>query len=518
MTDNVQILWADDEIDLLKPHVLFLEEKGYSVDTVNNGTDAVEQAKDKNYDIIFLDENMPGLSGLETLNAIKSTDNRTPVIMITKSEEEAIMEEAIGSKISDYLIKPVNPRQILLSIKKNLETKRLVSEKTTSDYQMQFREIGMKLGGRLDHEEWAEMYKQLVYWDLELQRSNDPGMAEIQTMQRNDANQQFSRFVSDNYVEWLHGNGDIPLMSHRLFKERVAPRIDEDGSPLFMLLIDNLRYDQWQVLKPLILEDMNVETEEMYFSILPTATQYSRNAIFAGLLPSEIEKRHPDLWLNDEDEGGKNMHEAEFLAGQLQRLGKDVRHSYNKITNLNSGKKLADNFANLLNNQLNVIVYNFVDMLSHARTEMEVIRELADDSAAYRSLTLSWFEHSPLRDIIRKIAESGGRILLTTDHGTIQVKEPVKVIGDRNTNTNLRYKQGKNLNYDAGEVFEVKDPSDAYLPKQHVSTRFIFAQEDQFFVYPNNYNHFVNYFRDTFQHGGISMEEMLIPVVYLKSK
>lgn len=518
MSDKIQILWADDEIDLLKPHVLFLEEKGFDVDTVNNGTDAVEQAKEKDYDIIFLDENMPGLSGLETLSEIKSTDNHTPVVMITKSEEETIMEEAIGSKISDYLIKPVNPRQILLSIKKILDSKRLVSEKTTSNYQMQFREIGMKLGGRLDHEEWGDMYKQLVYWDLELQKSSDPGMAEIQTMQRNDANTQFCKFVDDNYCDWLAGLGDVPLMSHNLFKERVAPRIEEESGPLFMLLVDNLRYDQWQVLKPLILEDMKLETEEMYYGILPTATQYSRNAIFAGLLPSEIEKRHPDLWLNDEDEGGKNMHEKEFLESQLQRLGKNIKFSYNKITNLNAGKKLSDNFSNLLNNELNVIVYNFVDMLSHARTEMEVIRELADDSAAYRSLTLSWFEHSPLRDIIKKIAECGGRILLTTDHGTIQVKEPVKVVGDRNTNSNLRYKQGKNLNYNAKDVFEVHDPSNAYLPKQHVSTRFIFAKEDQFFVYPNNYNHYVNYFRDTFQHGGVSMEEMLIPVVYLKSK
>lgn len=513
----MQILWADDEIDLLKPHVLFLEEKGYKVDTVNNGTDAVEQVRDNHYDIVFLDENMPGLTGLETLSQIKASKPSLPVIMITKSEEETIMEEAIGSKISDYLIKPVNPRQILLSIKKNLDTKRLVSEKTTSNYQMQFREIGMKLGGNMDYQEWSDMYKQLVYWEMELQRSNDPGMTEIQTMQRNEANQLFSKFVDRNYVDWLDGNGDVPLMSHLLFKERVAPGIGGDG-PLFMLLIDNLRYDQWVALKPLITEDLRVEQEEIYYSILPTATQYSRNAIFAGLMPSEIEKRHPDLWLNDEDEGGKNMHEAEFLASQLHRLGKDVKHSYHKITNLNAGKKLADNFANLLNNELNVIVYNFVDMLSHARTEMEVIRELADDSAAYRSLTLSWFEHSPLRDIIKKIGEAGGRVVLTTDHGTIQVKEPIKVIGDRNTNSNLRYKQGKNLNYDASEVFEVQDPSRAYLPKQHVSTRFIFAKEDQFFVYPNNYNHYVNYFRDTFQHGGISMEEVLIPVVSLRAK
>ncbi|MCB0791405.1 MAG: PglZ domain-containing protein [Flavobacteriales bacterium] len=516
---SVKILWADDEIDLLRPHVLFLQEKGYDVDTVNNGLDALEQAGKKEYDIVFLDENMPGLSGLETLSRMKGTQPSVPVVMITKSEEEHIMEEAIGSKISDYLIKPVNPNQILLSIKKNLETRRLVSEKTTSDYQREFRQLGMRLGDRLSSTDWMALYNELVRWELDLNRNADPGMAEILRSQWNEANELFSRFVADNYVDWVNGRGDdVPLQSHVLFKTKVAPLIDEKQGPLWMVLIDNLRLDQWRVLEPIINEDFRVEEQGLFFSILPTATQYARNALFAGMLPSEIEKRFPGKWISEDEEGSKNAHEEEFIGGQLQRLGKNVKFSYHKIVNLSQGRKLADNVDNLQGNALNVIVYNFVDMLSHARTEMEVIRELAEDDAAYRSLTRSWFEHSPLRDILRGIAQRKGRLVITTDHGTIRVDQPSKVVGDRNTNTNLRYKHGRNLTYEGRDVLVIKDPAKAFLPRANVSTTYIFAKKDLFFVYPNNYNHFVNYFRHTFQHGGISMEEMMVPVVVLKAR
>jgi len=495
---------------------MFLEHKGYVVETVTNGKDAIDKVKEKHFDIVFLDENMPGLNGLETLSLIKDLYPDLPIVMITKSEEEAIMEEAIGSKISDYLIKPVNPNQILLTLKKNLDDKRLVSEKTTSGYQQEFRQIGMQLGSRMDTAEWIEMYRKLVKWELELEGSDEESMDEIFRMQKSEANQQFCKFVEKNYEDWVSGEADdSPLMSHTLFKNKVAPLVKEGKA--FMVLIDNLRFDQWRIIRPLLSEYYRIEQEEMYYSILPTATQYSRNAIFSGLMPSEMEKLNPDIWVNDEDEGGKNMHEEEFVQKQMKRLGLDGKKiSYNKITNLNAGKKLVEQFSNLLNNDLNIIVYNFVDMLSHARTDMEVIRELADDESAYRSLTLQWFEHSPLRSILQKIAEAGIPLIITTDHGTVHVKNPVKVVGDKNTNSNLRYKRGKNLSYDAKDVYEVKDPLKARLPRQHMSTRFIFAKGSDFFAYPNNYNHYVRYYKDTFQHGGISMEEMLIPVVYLK--
>ncbi|HEV7230391.1 MAG TPA: bifunctional response regulator/alkaline phosphatase family protein [Bacteroidia bacterium] len=516
--DKIQILWADDEIELLKPHVLFLKEKGYDVQTAISGDGALDLMKKTNFDIVFLDENMPGLSGMETLARIKGLKSDLPVVMITKSEEERIMEDAIGSKISDYLIKPVNPNQILLSLKKILDNKRLVSEKTTSGYQQEFRSIGMTLSDRLSHTEWVEVYKKLVYWELELQKSSDQSMFEVLQMQKREANAQFGKFIENNYISWLNGKEkNPPVLSHTLFKNKVVPALEQEG-PVFLILIDNLRYDQWKMLQPILHTYFKTESEDLFFSILPTATQYARNALFAGLLPSEIEKMFPNQWLNDEEEGGKNQFEDVFLAANLKRLGKDIKHSYNKITNHAAGKKLSENFNNLMGNKLNVIVYNFVDMLSHARTEMEVIRELADDEAAYRSITVSWFEHSPLHDIIKQIAEKKGKLIITTDHGTIKVTEPSKVVGDKNVNTNLRYKQGKSLDYVKRDVFEVRKPEEAYLPKQHVSQAFIFIKEDKFFAYPNNYNYYVSYYRNTFQHGGISLEEMIIPYIVMSAR
>ncbi|MCF8464217.1 MAG: PglZ domain-containing protein [Flavobacteriales bacterium] len=516
--DNLRILWADDEIDLLKPHLLFLKEKGFDVETATNGDDALDLFDEQEFDIVFLDENMPGLSGLETLVQMKNKNARVPVVMITKSEEEHIMEEAIGSKISDYLIKPVNPNQILLTIKKNLDKKRLIAEATSHSYQREFREIGMRLGDRLNYQEWKDIYRKLVHWELELERSKEDGMSEILASQKTEANAQFFKFVENNYLDWMSGTSeDNPTMSHTVFKNKIAPKIGK-GKPTFMLLIDNLRWDQWEIIRPAVLDMFKLESEDIFLSILPTATQYSRNAIFAGLTPLDIERRFKDKWLNDEDEGGKNMYEEDFLKDQMQRLNLGQKYSYNKITKHQAGKKLVESIPNMMNNDLNVIVYNFVDMLSHARTEMEMIRELADDEAAYRSITLSWFQHSPLKDMMERIAEYDVNVVITTDHGTVRVQEPSKVIGDKNTNTNLRYKQAKNLNYEAKDVFAVKNPHDAYLPKVNVSQSFIFAKEDKFFAYPNNYNYYVNFYRNTFQHGGISLEEMMIPIVHLGIK
>jgi CheY-like chemotaxis protein len=513
---HVKILWADDEIELLKPHILFLESKGYVVDSVNNGMDAVEKNQETTYDIIFLDENMPGISGLDALARIKESKPLVPVVMITKSEEEHIMEEAIGSKIADYLIKPVNPNQILLSIKKNLDQSKLVSQKTNATYQQEFRQLGMLLNGRLDAQEWIELYAKLVFWELELEQIEDSGMREILEMQKKEANNLFARFIETNYLDWLNGIGESPQLIHTVMKDRIAPLIGPEK--LAVLVIDNLRFDQWKMLEPIFSKYFAVESEDIIYSILPTATHYARNAFFAGLMPSEIEKKFPNLWKSEEDEGGKNLHEKDFLDANLKRLGKNVKWSYNKITNFDAGKKLADNFNQLKDNDVNFIVYNFVDMLSHARTEMEVIRELADDEAAYRSLTVSWFDHSPLHDVVKKIAENGIKLVITTDHGTVKVTNPVKIVGERNTNTNLRYKVGRGLSYNEKEVFRIQNPQEAFLPKLKMSSEYVFTKEADFFVYPNNYNHFVNYYGQTFQHGGISLEEILIPLIVLQSK
>lgn len=515
---KIQLLWADDEIELLKPHILFLSEKGYEVQTAKSGDETLENIRNKRFDVILLDENMPGLSGLETLNRIKMHYAEIPVIMITKSEEESIMEDAIGSKIADYLIKPVNPNQILLSLKKTLDNKRLISEKANTEYRKEFGQIGMSLSENLSPQEWAEVYKKIVYWELELDRSEDKSMVDVLKMQKTDANTQFFKFIEKNYLQWLSGkSGNTPLMSHTILKSRLLPELEKNGN-IFLVVIDNLRFDQWKVIQPYLSQDFVVNTEEIFYSILPSATHYARNALFAGLLPSEIEKKFPELWKSEEDEGGKNLHEEEFMQAQVKRWGKDIKMSYNKITNLNAGKKLSENFAQLLNNKLNVIVYNFVDMLSHARTDMEVIRELADDEPAYRSLTESWFEHSPLLEIIKQIADKKCHLIITTDHGTVLVKEPSKIVGDKNVNSNLRYKIGKSLDYVKKDVLEVKNPSDAFLPKQNVSSCYVFAKEDKFFAYPNNYNHYVNMYRNTFQHGGISLEELLIPYISLSPK
>lgn len=514
---NIKVLWVDDEIDLLKPHILFLEKKNYDVTTAKSGSEALEVIKTINFDIVFLDENMPGLSGLETLSEIKERQASIPVVMITKSEEEYIMEEAIGAKIADYLIKPVNPNQILLSLKKNLDHSRLVSEKTTSNYQQEFRKIAMDLSMVNSFDEWKDLYQKLIYWELELENIEDSSMAEILESQKAEANNQFFKFIDKNYPDWFSYPEDAPIMSHTLFKDKIQPQL-EKGSPTLLVVVDNLRLDQWKAMEPIIANLYKKTQEELFCSILPTATQYARNAIFSGLMPSDMEKMHPNLWLNDTEDGGKNMKEEEFLAAQLKRLRLELNWSYHKIVSLKQGKKLVENFKSHKDEDLTVVVYNFVDMLSHSKTEMEVIKELASTDKSYRSLTQSWFKNSPLLEIIQQAARMRFKLIITTDHGTINVKNPSKVIGDKNTSLNLRYKTGKSLTYDNKEVLVAKDPKSIKLPTINMSSSFIFAKSDYFFAYPNNYNHYVSYFRNTYQHGGVSLEEMIIPFTVFTPK
>lgn len=514
MEINGKILWADDEIDLLKPHILFLKKKGYDVTTVNNGADALDKVSEEPFDLIILDENMPGISGLETLSRIKQMQPDVPVIMITKSEEENIMNQAIGNKIADYLIKPVNPNQILMSLKKNLHSGALVSQKATSDYQQEFRSIADLTNNSSNIEDWYELYRKLVFWEMELSRTKT-NMDELLLMQKNEANSAFCKFVKRNYESWLNSDNH-PLMSHEIFKKKVFPILDK-GEKVFFILIDNFRLDQWRIIKPILAEYFNID-EDIYTSILPTATQYARNAIFSGLMPIQIEKMFPELWVDEDSEEGKNLNESPLIQTQIDRFRKKYKFSYNKIYETSFGEKLLQNFKNFENYDLNVIVFNFIDMLSHARTESKMIRELASNNAAYRSLTESWFRHSSASELLKRIAESGAHVVLTTDHGTIRVDNPIKVVGDKNTNTNLRYKLGKNLNYNERQVYEIKQPAKYGLPTPNISTTYIFATNRDFFAYPNNFNHYVQYYKETFQHGGISMEEMLIPIISMQPK
>ena len=514
-----KIIWVDDEIESLQSQKMFLENKGYEVQTLTNGFDAIDYVKENPVDVVLIDESMPGLTGLETLAKIKEIKSSLPIILITKNETENLMDEAIGSQINDYLIKPVNPNQVWLSLKKIIDNKRQVAEKTTSAYQQQFRNLFMALNSNSDYNEWMDIYKKLVYWELEMQKSDSPEMQEVFQSQKAEANTEFCKFISKNYASWVHPrSSDAPVMSHNLFQFKVLPQLEKD-IPLFFVLIDNLRFDQWKTIQPLFAESFRILEEESFYSILPTATQYARNAIFAGMMPADIEKKFPVQWKNDDEDGGKNLFEEEFLRAQLKRLGKqDLKVSYTKIANNNAGLDLVNNIHNMLNNDLNIIVYNFVDMLSHARTEMEVLKELAGDETSYRSLTASWFEHSPLNQALKKIADKKIRLVLATDHGSVRVKNPIKVIGDKQTTTNLRYKHGKNLNYDSKEVLAYREPKEVGLPSPNINSSFIFAREEGFLCYPNNYNYYVNYYKNTFQHGGISLEEMVIPVIKMESK
>src|SRR4051812_46926672 len=514
-----KILWVDDEIESLQSQKMFLQNKGYDVHTLTNGFDAIDYIKENVVDVVLIDETMPGITGLETLAKIKEYNAQIPVVLITKNETENLMDDAIGSQISDYLIKPVNPNQVLLSLKKIIDNRRLVAEKTTTAYQQQFRNLFMALNSNPSHQEWMGIYKELVHWELSLQKSDSPEMQEVFQTQKAEANTEFFKFISRNYSSWLKEKAkDKPVMSHTLIRDKVMPQL-EKGVPAFFVLIDNLRFDQWRTIQPIFSESFRVVEEDSFYSILPTATHYARNAIFAGMLPIDIEKKFPQQWKNDDEEGGKNLSEEEFFRAQLKTLGKsDLRVSYTKVVNNHAGLELVNNIHNLLSNDLNVIVYNFVDMLSHARTEMEVLKELAGDEVSYRSITASWFEHSPLHQALKKIADKHIKIILATDHGSVRVKTPCKVIGDKQTTANLRYKHGRNLNYDPKEVLAFREPKEVGLPSPTINSSYIFGGEDVFLCYPNNYNHYVNYYRNTFQHGGVNLEEMIVPVVYMVAK
>lgn len=510
-----KILWADDEIDMLKSHILFIEEKGYKITPVISGQDAIECFQEEIFDVVFIDENMPGISGLETLDTLKKINPSVPVIMITKSEDEGIMTHAIGKQIADYLIKPVNPNQILLSLKKILHKDDIVSEAVLTGYRNEFMQISEQINDTATHTDWINIYKNIIDWEINLAESRSP-LLESLLVQKQEADSVFSRFIKVNYEKWMLEKENTPLFSHQIFPQKVFPLLD-NGEKVFFVLIDNFRLDQWYAIKDLLTPHFNI-AEDAYYSILPTATQYARNAIFAGLMPSDIKKNYPQYWKEESEEGSKNEHEEDLMKAQLERHSKSISFSYHKLMNSTAGEKLISNINQLKNNDLNIVVINFVDMLSHARTDSKMIRELASDEAAYRSVTRSWFRHSSTLELLKRIGEAGAKVIITSDHGTIRVKKPMKVLGDKELNTNLRYKVGRNIQYDRKKVYDILKPENIGLPSPHVSSKYIFATNDDFLAYPNDFQHYASFYTDTFQHGGISLEEMIVPLMTITPK
>ncbi|MBO6574527.1 MAG: response regulator [Rhodothermales bacterium] len=515
-----RILWADDEIDMLRPHILFLESKGYDVTSVTNGSDAVDQMRQDPYDLVLLDEQMPGLDGIATLGEIRQLSPEVPVVMVTKSEEERLMEEALGGQISDYLTKPVNPSQVLLTCKRLLERARLESEKVSQSYMQSFAAISSRLHGHLQHAEWVDLYEKLVSFDLQLE--SDDGARQVLEDQFRDANRAFCKYIEKEYEDWIANvdtapDEDRPVLSHEVVGEYVTPLLGK-GKPVVFFVIDCMRYDQWLEFERLLYPLFGIE-RKFHYSILPTATPYSRNAIFSGLLPREMARRYPKMWSDGEDdEHSRNRNEDELLRDQLSRRHLSPRTRYTKIISTQDGREFAGAVNEYLDNDLSAVVVNFVDILAHSRSDSAVLKEIAPDERAYRALTRTWFEHSWLYQAFQTLAESDCTVVVTTDHGAVRSLHETKVIGDRDTSTALRYKYGRNLKSDDRHAIFVRNPESFGLPSQGRSSNFIIAKEDYYFVYPTNYHRFVNRYRDTMQHGGASMEEMILPVATLTPK
>lgn len=521
--DKRKVLWVDDEIELLRSHIIFLNEKGYEVDTAMNGEDAITAVKEKPYDLIFLDEMMAGMGGLETLGQIKEVNASIPVVMVTKSEEETLMAEAIGSKITDYLTKPVNPSQILLVCKKILEGKKITGEYAAKDYLQDFNQISQALTTNLDFAEWIEVYLKLVNWDVELDQHSEIDLRQTLNDQKREANKEFSKFVEKNYKNWIFSLGDMdtPTLTPEITDKYVINNLKNNSQNIFYFVLDCMRLDQWLVLEKYLADLFKIE-KDYYYAILPTATPYARNSLFSGLFPSEIEKYYPELWHGKEDdERSMNKYEKELLQLLLDRKKVKLNNElkYIKIIDPEVGRNFEQNILSYKNNNLTAVVVNFLDMIAHGRSDSDLLKEIATDEPAYRSLTESWFKHSSLLATFKAIANMDNvKVIITTDHGSIRSLRGAKVLGDREASTNLRFKYGRNLKVDEKHAIYIKNPQEYQLPKRGVTVNYIIAKEDYYFVYPTDYHKYLTHYKDTFQHGGISMEEMILPVITMEPK
>jgi len=519
MAKKGRILWVDDEIELLKSHILFLRSRGFDVTSVSNGKDAIELVAKENFHLVLLDEMMPGLDGLSTLETIKETSPGLPIIMITKNEEESLMEKAIGKKITDYLTKPVNPSQILMACKKVIDQQRIATEQAAQNYMSEFHRISNKLYDKLNSNDWIEIYSKLARWDLEFDDYPDLGLKETLVDQFRDCNIEFAKYIEKKYPEWLKSDYHFrPTLSPDVLKKNVFPLLKENKKVLFIIL-DCMRLDQWYTFESLLYDFYNIETD-FHYSLLPTATPYTRNAMFSGLFPAEIQKMYPDIWPEEPETTSMNKHEHKMLEEYLRREEIKLKNGchYIKVLTSQEGWNVDRKIKSFLGNSFLALVINFVDILAHRRSESDIIKEILPNESSYRSIVRTWFKHSWIYSVLRKFSEYGFHIVLTSDHGSIRVQNDVKVIGDKDTSTNIRFKYGKNLNCPPKYSLVIKDPAKYKLPDIGINTNYLISKENYYFVYPTNYHKFQSYYHDTFQHGGISMQEMILPVVKMTPK
>jgi len=513
-----RILWVDDEVEHLKPHILFLEDRGYSVTSVTNAEDAISLIRSNPYDLVLLDEMMPGMDGLEALPVIKSLRPALPMILVTKSEEENLMEEAIGVQIEDYLTKPVNPSQIFSTCKRILERQRISQEKVAREYTSEFGEISALLAQDMTPEMWVDIHLKLSERDLDLDAHPELGLRQTLHDQKRECNQAFGRYIGSHYSRWLAGESR-PTLSVDLIPKYVLPLL-QGGHHVLFIIIDNLRLDQWLILESMLYDWFLIQ-RDYYFSILPTATPYSRNAIFSGLFPIDIEADYSDLWKQGEDdEHSRNRFEHPLLMDQLKRLGIPLKpeSKYVKLMDSEDARQVIKNIDSYLNTPLSAMVFNFVDIMAHRRSDSQILREIVPDESAFRSLTRTWFEHSALFQILKASSQAGIKVVLTSDHGSIRCMRGSTVHADRETSTNVRYKYGRAIRGEAKHCLEIKNPHEFKLPARGINTNYLIALEDYYFVYPTNYHKYISLYRDSFQHGGVSLEEMILAVVILDPK
>tara|TARA_Y200000002_G_scaffold55084_2_gene40451 strand:+ start:7452 stop:8993 length:1542 start_codon:yes stop_codon:yes gene_type:complete len=511
----IKILWIDDEIDFFHSHIIFLEQKGFEVIKAKSGAEGLIILDNSRIDVILIDQNMPGLAGTETIKLINEKFDQTPIVMISQNSDDNTIDQAIGNRVKDYIIKPINPNQVLLTLRKILSKKELINNTTLDNYQKKYQEINNLINECSSLEDWKNVYKTLVKWEIKLSNTDDVDIVEIIMSQKKYANNLFSSFIEKNYQKELENESFVSSIN--IFKKHVFPNINRKESTL-LILIDNFRYDQWKMIEGLITENYTIDEEFLYTSILPTTTQYSRNSIFSGLSPLQIKKKYPSYWVDEFDNTNKNKFENQLLEDQLTKLGLKFKHKFIKISNSKDSKSFNKNLINQQKFNLTTVVYNFIDMISHAKKDVKLIKELASTDKAYRELTLTWFKNSDLYDTIKKSKDLGFRIIITSDHGTINVDKPSKVSGAKKISNNLRYKTSDQIIFNSKDVIEFKNPNSFELPSYNLNSSFIFARNNTFFVYPNNYNEYVSMYKDSYQHGGVSLEEMLVPFLILSPK